>query len=390
MNMHKGLLSIIIIPTFLIQLGFAVGSSFSPLYVQQLGSSFAWAAIIPALLYLGQAVSDIPGAILVIRFGERRILLLGSVLMISSMLLRIFTDRLAPFVISILFFGVGMSFVWLARISWMKKEIRGNQRGFAMSFVGGSLRLALILGPLIGGFIAEFSGYKPLFIVQTLLLVTALLFMVIFVPKSGNQDNSCRQSYKLARDSFHLNKKNIIAAIFGIGGLSILRSSRFILFPLWGSQIGLAESKIGVMMFIGALVDASFFWLSGLIMTHLGRKTSAILCTAVLALAIGLLTIANSYPILVILIVLAGLGNATGSGLVLTVSSDLAPGKSPEIFLGIWRFFQGLASFSGPAMAAWMINLAGSSIAAPATAAMGFAAAIVMVLFMKETGKKIR
>ena len=54
-------------------------------------------------------------------------------------------------------------------------------------------------------------------------------------------------------------------------------------------------------MFTGALVDSSLFRLSGIIMTHLGRKTAAIICTSTMALAIGLLPLAGSFAAMIAL-----------------------------------------------------------------------------------------
>ena len=91
------------------------------------------------------------------------------------------------------------------------------------------------------------------------------------------------------------------------------------------------------------------------------------------------------FAVLAALSVLAGLGNAMGAGINLTVSGDLAPRESPEAFLSAWRFVMGFAGFGGPALAAWIIGLAGAAAAPPAAAAAGFAGAVAMVLFMKET-----
>ncbi|MCK5735160.1 MAG: MFS transporter, partial [Spirochaetaceae bacterium] len=180
----------------------------------------------------------------------------------------------------------------------------------------------------------------------------------------------------------------ILAAAAGIAGLTVLRTSRGILLPLWGSELGLNEGRIGIVMFAGGLVDASLFWISGIIMTRSGRKTAAIICTAGLAVAIGLLPLARSFPALILISALAGLGNAMGAGINLTISGDLAPKNSPAAFMSFWRFFMGFAGFGGPAVAAWIISTAGTTAAPPVTAAMGFFGALLMVFFMKETRKR--
>lgn len=385
---NRRLIGGVMIPTVLVQLGITAGESFVPLYALNLGASPAQAALFSAMLFIGQAGTDLPGGALILRLGERKVMLIGGGMMTAAMSLRITAGTPAPFIASILLSGTATSLIWLARMSWLKKEVRSDQRGYIMSFVGGSLRIALILGPLTGGFIIERFGYRALFIVQAVLQGSALAAVGAAMPKTRPSGEGYCPSVQIARAAWRKNRRSIFAAAIGIGGLSVLRSSRAVLFPLWGSEIGLGEGRIGIVMFAGAAVDAAFFWLSGVIMTHLGRKAAAVACTASLALAIGLLPAAGTFMMLILLSLLAGLGNAAGAGINLTVSNDLAPRNSPAVFLSFWRFAQGFAAFAGPALAAGIIQSAGSSAAPPVSSAAGFAGALIMALFMRETGKK--
>ena len=238
------------IPTVLVHLGITVGESFVPLYARNLGASLAQAAFFSAMLFVGQAAVDLPGGMLVLRMGERKAMLIGGGIMSAAMLLRITAVSPAPFIASIILSGAAASLIWLARMSWLKKEIRGNQRGYIMSFVGGSLRIALILGPLIGGFIAEGFGYRALFTVQAALQLLALAVVGASMPKTPVSGEGYHRSLTIARAAWRKNRRSIFAAAVGIGGLSVLRSSRAVLFPLWGAEIGLGEGRIGIVMFV--------------------------------------------------------------------------------------------------------------------------------------------
>ena len=347
----------------------------------------AMAALVTALMFIGQALADLPGGYLVHKYGDRKVMLWGMGLSLAALILRISVPAVSMLVVSILLYGVGASFIWNSRMSWMKREIRGVERGQTMSFVGGSLRMANLAGPLIGGFTAEHWGYTALFASQTFLVATAFILVLLVMPSSQPVGGTFRKSIKVAESAWKERKGTIIAAALGIGGLTVLRTSREILFPLFGGELGLSESRIGLVMFAGAVVDAALFWMSGVIMTRLGRKAAGVICTTGLALAIGLLPLAGSMETLIALSVLAGVGNAMGAGINLTVSGDLAPREAPEFFLSAWRFVMGLAGFGGPALAAWMIGIAGATAAPPVVGATGFAGALVMVFFMRETRK---
>ena len=387
MTLNRRFLIAILIPTLLIDIGMGLGNAFIPLYARGLGASMAAAALISALMFMGQALTDLPGGWLVHRFGDKNMMSSGGVIIVLSMLIRYLSNSLLIFTFSVFLFGVGTSLVWISRMSWLKKEIRGKQRGSLMSLVGGSLRIATIIGPLAGGFIAERAGYKILFASQGLFSLIALGVILFGVSQTTKSEGSYSDSLKSASRRWKSGRGTILAAAAGIAGLTVLRTSRGILLPLWGGELGLSEGHIGIVMFAGGLVDASLFWISGIIMTRRGRKTAAIICTAGLALAIGLLPLARSFPALILLSALAGLGNAMGAGINLTISGDLAPKDSPAAFLSFWRFFMGFAGFGGPALAAWMISAAGNTAAPPVTAAVGFLGALLMAFFMKETRK---
>jgi len=387
MTLNRRFVIAIIIPTLLIDIGMGLGNTFLPLYARGLGASMAAAAVISALMFLGQALTDLPGGWLVHRFGDKNMMSAGGLIIVLTMILRYFSADLLIFSLSVFLFGMGTSLVWISRMSWMKKEIRGKQRGSLMSLVGGSLRVATIIGPLAGGFIAQQAGYRVLFASQGLFSLAALAVIIFGVPQTVKSEGSYTYSLQSASRRWKTGRGTILAAAAGIAGLTVLRTSRGILLPLWGGELGLNESLVGIVMFAGGVVDASLFWISGIIMTRRGRKTAAIICTAGLALAIGLLPLARSFPALIMLSALAGLGNAMGAGINLTISGDLAPKVSPAAFLSFWRFFMGFAGFGGPALAAWVIAAAGTLAAPPLTAALGFSGALLMVFFMKETGK---
>ncbi len=387
MIQNRRLLGTVLLPTLLVTIGMTLGNAFVPLYARELGASMAGAALVASLMYIGQAAADLPGGWLVHRFGEKRIMGFGGILTILAMALRYSARDLKIFTVSVVLFGVGTSMIWISRMAWLKKEVGGEERGRVMSMVGGSLRLAHIVGPLAGGLLAEYAGYRILFATQGLFCISSVVVIAWLIPPTARTGGSYRRSLESASARWESRRPTILAAVAGIAGLTVLRASRGILIPLWGGELGLSEGRIGIVMFIGAAVDASLFWISGIIMTRWGRKSAAIACTTGLALAIALLPLARSFPILIILSALAGLGNSMGAGINLTISGDLAPRESPAAFMSIWRFIQGLAGFGGPALAAWMIRTAGSSAAPPVTAAVGFIGALLMFFFMRETRK---
>ena len=179
------------------------------------------------------------------------------------------------------------------------------------------------------------------------------------MPPTPASGESYRRSVRPPGSVWAARRSTILAAAAGIAGLTILRASREILFPLWGGELGLGESLIGVVLFAGAGVDIAFFWLSG--RYHDPGRTKAGGGYLHIRPGSGHRTAApaRGFTGLILLSMLAGLANATGAGINLTISGDLAPGESPAAFLSVWLFVMGFAGFGGPALAAWVIGTVG-------------------------------
>ncbi len=382
------LIRVVYLPMLLTQAGLGMGLPFIPLYTKSLGGTLALAGLIPSLEFLGMALMDLPGGVLISRWGERRLIVLGGTGMVAALAVRALVPSLTALAVSSLLFGAFYSPWWLGRSTWMKEAIPGRIRGRAMSLLGGVLRVSRIIGPLAGGFMAENLGYRSLYLTQSALTGAALLLVISGLPRITGTPLPYREALSVARERLRERRGTVLAAMLGIGGLSLLRAARSILIPLWGDHLGLTESRIGAAVSVGSSADTAFFWSSGVIMDRKGRRWSAILSTSGLTLGLALIPLAGGWWGLAAAAAVAGLGNAMGAGINMTVSADLAPRRAAGVFLSFWRFSQGLAAAAGPALAGVTAQALGTGAAPLAVAAAGVASAVVMGRWLGETGPR--
>jgi MFS family permease len=379
------LVGIIFLPMFLVQTGLGMGMTFVPLYARELGASLALAGIIPALNLLGMALMDIPSGWLVGKFGERRASIVAGVVLIAALLLRSLRPTLPALAVSAILFGMGNSVWWIGRMSWMKRHVRGTTRGRTMSLMGGTLRASRILGPLIGGAVAEILGYPSLYLVQSLITFVAVAVIFIAMPREYPEPVPYGDALRIARDTWRDRRRTIAAAVLGVAALSLLRSAWTIIVPLWGQGLGLSESRIGFAVSAGGIVDFSFFWLSGILMDRRGRKTSVVACTLGITVGLVLVPLTGGLTGLVAVSAIIGLSNAMGAGINLTISGDLAPREAPAVFLSAWRFVIGIGGAVGPAAVGVIAQAFRPGVSPLAVAAVGLTSAVGMIFFMGET-----
>ncbi|HJL61563.1 MAG TPA: MFS transporter, partial [Pseudomonadales bacterium] len=215
---------------------------------------------------------------------------------------------------------------------------------------------------------------------------TALVLVLIAVKKNQKSalDEKSPGLMTVVPDLLRRHMQIFATAGFAVLCLTILRSSRQLLIPLWGESIGLDTASIGLVVSASASVDMVMFPLAGYMMDNLGRRYAAISCQLTLALGIFLIPLTSNFVELVAVAILAGAGNGLGSGIVMTLGADFAPPESRGEFLGLWRLISDSGSFAGP----MLLGYIASSIALASTFAvvssLGLLGAAVMWFLVKE------
>ena len=111
--------------------------------------------------------------------------------------------------------------------------------------------------------------------------------------------------------------------------LSLVRAGRTLVFPLWGQQIGLETSAIGLAVGISSAIDTMMFYPAGTMSDRLGRRWSAVSCLVVLSAGMALVPVTGSFTTFLLVGLVVGMGNGLGSGINMTLAADFARGSEP-------------------------------------------------------------
>src|SRR5690606_24915512 len=162
--------------------------------------------------------------------------------------------------------------------------------------------------------------------------------------------------------------------------------TRQLLVPLFGQAIGLDPGAIGVLYSLSAAIDMSLFYPVGLLIDRRGRKWSAVPSMLLFALGLALLPLADGFYTLLAAVLLLGLANGLGTGVVMVIGSDLAvaSGRRGQ-FLGVWRLIGDVGMSAAPLLTGALVQVSGLALASGATAGIGLAGALVMMLLVNET-----
>ena len=364
-------------PTVVNALGHGAVLPVLALHARDLGADVATAALVVGLLGVGMLIGSLPAGAVVARIGERRALLYAGLLDAVGMAAAGLSPNVACLCGAVLVSGVAWSAFMIARQGFMIDAVPAAYRARALSALGGSHRVGLFVGPLLGAALIPAYGLGAAFALATVMSVTAGL-MAIAIPDLG-EENRTR-----ARESGHLSVRSVLVAhrqtLLTVGTAVIVigasRSVRTSLLPLWADHVGISASHTSLIFALAAAIDIAFFYPGGWMMDRYGRRVVAVPVVGAVAVASLLLPLTSGPLGVTLMMALIALGNGLGSGIVMTMAADTAPTVGRAQFLGGFRLCGDLGNSGGPLLVS----------AVAAAAALPTACLVIGVLGVLGTG----
>lgn len=322
-----------------------------PHYSHVAGLSKAGAGILVAAYPAGTLVAALPSGLLVARLGDRKVVLLGLVLMGVSTF--VFGWSSSAYVLDSARFvqGLGGAFIWAAGLAWLATagppERRGELIGTALgAAVGGAL-----LGPVIGA-VGSRIGTGPVF--SAAAVADGLLIVAAFaLPPPGEPDE--RQGLSAAwpalRDS-HVSAGLWLTALAGMafGLVDVLA-------PLRLSRLGVSATLIGLTFLLAAAIEAGLSPLIGRLADRRGPLVSVRISLAA-SVVVSLLAPVLAPAAVLITLLVVGL---PAYGSLFTPSMSMTSGGAHRLSLNqglafglinlAWAVGQEIASAGGSAIA---------------------------------------
>ncbi|MFW5842764.1 MAG: MFS transporter [Spirochaetota bacterium] len=382
-------------PAFLWATGAGVIMPMLPLHIRFLGASFAETGVIVGMFGLGAFVGNIPGGMVIGHLGKKRAMLLALLLEVGLGVVAATIRHpwvMAPIVLGL---GVTHTLFFVARLAAFQELVPNDLRGRALSFLGGESRMGSSLGPVIGGLVADKLGFPAIYLVFGAFSFLVFVLVTVFVPgdtppvrQPGASAPEARFSLAKTNRLLKGNRRELLPATLASLILTLVRRSRRVLFPLWGDFIGMAPSGIGLLFGASYLVELALVYPGGWIMDHWGRKKAALPCLLLFVVGFVILPFARTSLLFGGVAALVAVGNGLGSGINMTISTDLAPPGRVVEFLAVWRTLMEAGGAASPVIVGYAASAFGLPGAAPTLAAIGAVGALVMAFGMKETLKR--
>lgn len=380
---HRLVLAVYL-PTLILSICTGLLLPILPVYVSTFEVGLGLVGLVLAGEAIGMLMMDIPAGRLLVQLDRKWLMIAGIVLLASSVLMLSWTQTIWQVLVCRLVAGGGAAIWNISRHAYITEVTKRQARGRAIALFGGTNRLGIFIGPVIGGAVAARFGFSAVFYLYSGLAISAIVVAWLCVERGADVSVAAPNPLSLW-GIVRTHRKVLLAAGAGQLLVQMIRAARQVIIPLYGTAMGLEVDAIGLIMSVSSLVDMSLFYPAGVVMDRLGRKFAVIPSFMLQGVGMALIPLADSFVPLLVAACVIGVGNGLSAGTMMTIGSDLAPKDNIGKFLGLWRLIGDGGSVGGPVIVGAVAQVLALSSAALVMAGVGWLAALIFARFVPET-----
>ncbi|WP_153720976.1 MFS transporter [Sporosarcina cascadiensis] len=164
---------------FIAYLGMGLASPVMPSIAKDLSLSGAIVGYLFAAMAFAQFLASPFTGVWVDSIGRKKMMIIGLLLFTFSEALFGFSNETWLLFVSRLLGGVGAAFIMPAVVTFIADKTTLANRAKVLGYQSAAISLGFIIGPGIGGFIAEFGIRAPFFFATAVSLITAIVISLV-------------------------------------------------------------------------------------------------------------------------------------------------------------------------------------------------------------------
>jgi MFS family permease len=300
---------------------FAAIAPLLPGYVDDLGLSKAQAGILSASYAAGTLLAALPAGFVASRFGPRRTVIVGLLLLGVASLVFGLVDQIYLLDGTRFIQGISGALIWSGAMTWLITTAPEENRGSVIGTALGTAVAGALLGPALGALAAS-VGTGPVF--GSVLVITALLaYGASTIPESHVFEH---QTLREVKDTM-LSRPIRDAAAF-VAVPSVMFGAIEVLVPLRIDSLGGGHGVIAAGFIVGAALEATLAPLAGRYSDRVGRRNPYVIGLSICACAMIAVALAQTLGGILAALIFTSLGAGLCFAPALTLLSDIAEASS--------------------------------------------------------------
>ena len=353
-------LFLICLAQFSVFFGMSLVSPVLPLYIASFTTSFMMVGLVLSSFGISRIFIEIPGGRLMDRMGRKPIIVVGYVLVTASHALAGVAQSTIELAVTRMLLGIGSALILSASRIYVSEISTKGQRLRFISLFQGVSSIAGIVGPSIGGLIAELIGIRYNFLISSIVSGIGVLLVINLKTHVSKARVAIRASSR--RPSLLDSVKDprilaISAACFMI--FFFYSSIKATLLPLYGTEVlGLSSVDIGlVFSFLSMITVVGLLFFTHQWEARLSRVMLLPLSLCLCAIAIIVISFAVDLLTLTVFVIPLGIGLSILQPTPWTMISDYAHPEYRGVTMGVARTIADAGHLIGPIMVGWLIDL---------------------------------
>ena len=385
---------------FVSMLGFGLVMPLLPIYARSFGATGIQLGFLTASFAITRAITTYPGGWFADKMGRKKPIVMGLLMYSVVMALYGFTEDVNQLIFLRALQGVASGIVWPIISTMVVDMVNPKDRSKALGFYEMMWFLGMIIGPGLGGILADaFTVAVPFFVCGALAFLSMLL-VALTVQETATiikeEKSSAISRTASSEDSVKGMKKWTLYPIVFLG----LCITRFIIafsnsliqpvLSVYANEVlGIPTAEVGILFTARGIIMLFATLPMGTVADSVGRKSTLILGKVVNAFATFLIIFSGGFWPLLFLMMLRGFGRAAINPSLTAIFSNVVSVSKRGRAMGIFNAFQNVGLVVGSSIGGFLYEMSSSEtpfIACFIVALVG----VIVVLFTVSEPKDSR
>lgn len=382
----RSVLFLLCAQVFLIHVGQQLVVPILPLYAATFGIGAVAIGTMLTLQSIPRLFVSVPAGHYADRIGAHKVLLAAYFLAVVSALTGAVASDYGTLLASRLVQGVASGISATAGLTYAATLGDEERSGRRISLYQGAHLLGNSVGPIVGGVLAQYFGYRMPFVVYAALAAGTAIWLWRRLPDPRTMEGERRPAHEVAAQPSRAARGEVlrllatggvlISCVIGLVAAYTRSGTRNFGLVMLADLRGVSEGRIGLLLSAIFLANVAVLYLVGVLVDRFGAR--AVLVPGWLVMAGGLVVVTRpwGYGALLIGALIYGLGSGIGNSVPAMHISSMVPPSQRGLALGVYRTFGDAGLVIGPLLMGWLIVVVGVETGIVLNAVVVVAAAV--------------
>jgi MFS family permease len=354
------------LPATVLSLGQSMVAPVIPNLTKSYGVGLSEASLVFVAFGAGAVIATFPAGYLMDKIGRRPVLLAGPVLEAVGSFMTPFAHSFPELLFWRLLVGAAGQLWQQGRLLVIADTAPVNQRARQMQWMTGMMRAGQLIGPSVGGLLAEYLGLWIPFVIHAALTLAVVLpsFSLIRESAPGRREQNPEKAPSTGDGwrpviAYLLTFQILVFLAIQISA-QLARGGQdqgsLVLYAVYA--YGMRPGELGILNTIAILFGIPVPFLTGYLMDRFGRRAVIGPGFASYAVALVIMSVTAFFPLpmsffLAAYVLVQATAGTTG-GTMQVLGTDLAPAANKGRFFAIWRMLAQAGALVAPAAYAYL------------------------------------